>query len=246
MGLDVQTGSRQLQRVIASTSRNIESNVGRVVAEVCPSGCLNVSCKFIDLFFSQSSKLLESAELYQGATSERISAVRKATETLMEQGAREDSPTGRTPKKRITEYIDRWELTKSREVILKEWRKRRPSTAGFAPLQLPASDGLRSPRIEEPKDPAHETPTAIFVPELSEPAEQDLGTRFVEDLGSESDFTASPPAFIPSLASSVSSIAPVAVSFDAPPPLKSKLPTKGTLTERSTNLIPTRGSRRPR
>src|SRR5258705_6780086 len=91
MGVDVQTGSRQLQRTIASTSRNIESNMTQVVAEVCSHGSLKFSVQL--KYYLQSSKLLESAELYQRAASERISAARQATQTLMEQGAQEDAPT---------------------------------------------------------------------------------------------------------------------------------------------------------
>lgn len=34
MSVDVQSGSRQSQRVLASTSRNIESHASRVIAEV--------------------------------------------------------------------------------------------------------------------------------------------------------------------------------------------------------------------
>jgi kinesin family protein 11 len=42
---------------------------------------------------------------------------------LAEHGARADTSTGSTPRKRVWQYVDQWELTKSRAELLQTWRE---------------------------------------------------------------------------------------------------------------------------
>ncbi|THH16360.1 hypothetical protein EW146_g4276 [Bondarzewia mesenterica] len=129
LSADIQSGSRQSQRIIASTSRNLEAHASRVVTE--------------------SSKLSESFDAYGNATTERLSTMRQVAHTLIEQGARDDLPTGKTPRKRVRQYVDRWELTKSRDVILKDWRQRidctsESETSLAESIPLPSSHGVEN------------------------------------------------------------------------------------------------------
>ncbi|KAI6108999.1 P-loop containing nucleoside triphosphate hydrolase protein [Pisolithus croceorrhizus] len=76
---------------IASTSRNVDGFVTRVVSE--------------------GVNLSNSAELYHKAVSGELNRTR------------EDVPTGMTPRKRVWEYVDKWELTKNRDALLQSWRQ---------------------------------------------------------------------------------------------------------------------------
>ena len=40
-------------------------------------------------------------------------------------GAKEDKSTGETPRKRSWDYVDKWERTKNRDVVLRAWREQR-------------------------------------------------------------------------------------------------------------------------
>lgn len=115
--------------------------------------------------------------------------MRKATRSLAEEGAREDVPTGTTPRKRAWNYQDEWELTGSREHLLKTWKEKGdvPSTdretfvAEHVPLQEEDDD------LDD-----GDTPTEMVVDEevTSKPVEQEPST---------------PPEYPPSLESSSSS-----------------------------------------
>ncbi|KAI6022678.1 kinesin motor domain-containing protein [Pisolithus marmoratus] len=103
MMTDVQSELRHFQRGIASTSRNVEGFVTRVVSE--------------------GVNLSNSVELYHKAASGELNTLQDMTRSLVDQGTREDVPTGMTPRKRVWEYVDKWELTKSRDILLQSWRQ---------------------------------------------------------------------------------------------------------------------------
>lgn len=52
--------------------------------------------------------------------------MQQATQRLLEQGTKEDVPTGGTPRRRVWNYVDHWDLMESRENILRA-RKRHAS-----------------------------------------------------------------------------------------------------------------------
>lgn len=152
----------------------------------------------------------------------------------MEQGTREDSPTGLTPRKRVWQYVDEWELTQSRSAVLKAWRQRSGST----------------------------TSSDTFVTENEPPPAQLEDHGLVDEGRVEGEVVVSPgrdsgPLFGPrglasgspvlSLASSASS-----VSVQVSKPVlhekasESSIPTLGTLTDRPINVMTQRGSRRAR
>jgi len=176
--------------------------------------------------------------------------MRKMTDSLVEQGSREDLPTGSTPRKRIWQYTDSWELTKDRDTIVQGWKRRavqsqedesdsESSSARPGIPQLPSSDNLKQPPL----------PSVAVLPEdiseLPDPLpppyhEADPGQPHTPNL---------------SLPLAPSTVPTIALSSVVPNPvIKTKIgkagsdvvPAMGTLTERSTNLIYSRGSRRAR
>ncbi|KAH9842625.1 kinesin motor domain-containing protein [Rhodofomes roseus] len=219
LAADAQSTYRYVQRGISSTSRNIEASTSRIAGE--------------------SSGLSTATDTYGSAASGHLATLRQATQSLIQDGMREDMPTGATPRKRSWDYEDQWELTKSRDALLKEWRRRGHSQAKsetFLAEHLPLPDG------EEPEGESEDemvvdsgTPEEVVEESITPPAEDLPG----------------PPPQVKSLSSSASS-----ASSSIPPPVaglkkptqgvfsKSGLPPVGTLTERSTNVIVARGSRR--
>lgn len=100
----------------------------------------------IDLIVLQSSALIDMSATYKTATTSHVSMVQKATMALSDQGTREDTPTGSTPKKRTWRYVDEWELTESRQALLGAWRSHGMSAVGSETflaehLPLPVDDG---------------------------------------------------------------------------------------------------------
>ncbi|KAJ7712867.1 hypothetical protein B0H14DRAFT_2645079 [Mycena olivaceomarginata] len=81
LGVEVQSEYKSLQRGFASTSRNIESAVGRVVSE--------------------TTSLSSATETYHKISRNELSSATNATNALAEHGAQPDTPTGTTPRKRV-------------------------------------------------------------------------------------------------------------------------------------------------
>ncbi|KAF9649059.1 hypothetical protein BDM02DRAFT_1981864 [Thelephora ganbajun] len=82
--------------------------------------------------------------MYHSAATVQISTLRQVTESLLEVGKRGDKPTGDTPRKKTRKYQDQWELTKSRDVVPKEWRQRGGSakdSEAYLAEHLPLPDG---------------------------------------------------------------------------------------------------------
>ncbi|KAF7294898.1 Kinesin motor domain-containing protein [Mycena indigotica] len=99
LGVEIQSEFKSVQRAFASTSRNIEGAVAHMA--------------------SDSNTLSNATEIYQKASNSELSSLKEATKLLGEQGTKADAPTGHTPKKRTWQYVDKWELTKSRAELLK-------------------------------------------------------------------------------------------------------------------------------
>lgn len=95
-------------------------------------------------FTLQTSKLSSTIENHFNFSTERLSTLREISHTLIEQGARDDQPTGTTPRKRTIEFATEWDLTRPRDDLLREWKSNRPR----APSQL---ERLRMPSLEDLK-----------------------------------------------------------------------------------------------
>ncbi|KAJ7900687.1 hypothetical protein B0H14DRAFT_3752992 [Mycena olivaceomarginata] len=110
LGIEVQSEYKSLQRGFASTSRNIESAVGRVVSE--------------------TTSLSSATETYHKMSRNELSSATNVAKALAELGAQPDTPTGTTPRKRVWQYVDQWELKKSRGELLQTWRETGASATG--------------------------------------------------------------------------------------------------------------------
>jgi len=226
MFTEAQSSLRQFQRGVSSTSRNIESHTNKVVSE--------------------SSKFTESVGAYQAMSQERISNVQSAAHLLVNSGAREDLPTGRTPAKRVHHFVDTWELTQDRDTLLRDRQKvpelLRPTnnTAGLPPIPY-APD-------EDPEDtPA--SPIELDVPDDADEMliEISLPTRVEDDIAI-TPFREQPRAALTSSASSIGAV-PIG-HFPAKDVVKGSRighpKVVGTLTERSTNVMLPRAVRKVR
>ncbi|KAF9246508.1 P-loop containing nucleoside triphosphate hydrolase protein [Melanogaster broomeanus] len=114
MVADVQTDLRHLQRGIASSSRNVEGFTSRVVSE--------------------NTSITNSAEQHHKTVTIGLGSIQQTARSLLDQATRQDVPTGMTPRKRVWEYVDKWELTKSRDDIL---HSRRGMATTLPVLQQP-------------------------------------------------------------------------------------------------------------
>ena len=199
-----------MQRNIASSSRNLEGLTKRVSSE--------------------TSDLSSTTEAYRMAASTHHANLYDATQSLIENGLKEDTPTGTTPRKRRWDYIDEWSLTESRDILLKKWRRQGQSSARTETLPAEHLPPAAAEELEdEPEEPL---------------PEEEKETNEVEDVKMD-DGENVPPTSSPPLTSvsSSNSLTPI-LSVPDPVPkrktsefLRSGLPTMGTLTERSTNIV---------
>ncbi|KAI0703611.1 P-loop containing nucleoside triphosphate hydrolase protein [Cytidiella melzeri] len=217
MVTDTQTGYRYMQRGVSSTTRDAESVTAKVTSE--------------------AKGISSLVETYNTAASAHLSEIYQASQSLADCGAREDMPTGTTPRKRTWEFNDKWALTQGREVLLQERRSRSTSRA---------STHEHHPISEE-----NESEGEVD----ASPIDEDDVLSQVDD--QDDTITLNSPPLAKSLASSTSSTSSRHTVSEPPPaaPMEPKkslhtfrsgLPTKGTLTERSTNVLAGRPSRRLR
>lgn len=173
-----------------------------------------------------------SMDKYEDSASSQLSALGSATKALSTEGTRPDVSDGSTPRKRSWDYVDEWQLTASREDILKVWRSKGLSTVGsetFIAEHLPLPDDEPSAEAEDEE-------------------ESEVYASTAERIDSP---------FIPSTALNES---PMSLPDSPPRPPRSKLPAKGKgkssqaalppaeplVESRSVNVYMTRGSKRHR
>jgi kinesin family protein 11 len=187
----------------------------------------------------QTSGLKTSTQIYRGTAATKLSNVKLATRSLLEKGTREDAPTGTTPRKRVWEYPDQWKLTKPRDEVVREWRNRRGNSTAL-PDAVQAHLSPTKDEDREPEMPAME----ISPPDLELAMDVDIK---MED--EEPALARSTPSSGTSSSCSSSALQ-VHKSTGANGFGKvTKVPGFGpynALRERSTNLLPPKGSRRPR
>jgi kinesin family protein 11 len=174
--------------------------------------------------------------------------MREMTNSLVDRGSREDLPTGSTPRKRVWQYTDNWELTKERETIVQDWKRRGGQTQDSGSDSESSSSRRIIPRERSPAS-LKQLPLPSVAAQLEDISELQDPSPPPYQANPER-----PPSNLPlSLAPSV--IQPIALpSTVSNPATKAKIgkagsdaiPAMGTLTERSTNLIYSRGARRVR
>src|ERR1700731_4661032 len=95
MGADIQSGYRQLQHGLTATAKSIGGVVERVVSEVRHFTSIRLH---LTQFCVQSAILATATETYHKAAVSHLAAAKQATRLLVEQGAQEDTSTGKTPR----------------------------------------------------------------------------------------------------------------------------------------------------
>jgi kinesin family protein 11 len=181
-----------------------------------------------------------------------LSAIQQTSRSLLDQATREDVSTGMTPRKRDRAYVDNWELTKNRDVILQSWKGDTTST-NTTPLSVAQS------LPEESQDtPYGDVQTdGEDTPGDDEVDGDRTATISPSTLASKVPRPLTPPMVSLSSSSSSSATLPVAqqlhpISHPArvlkkTTAAKSGLPTTmGALVDRPTNILGPRGSRRVR
>ncbi|KAF8559590.1 kinesin-domain-containing protein [Imleria badia] len=232
MVTDVQVDLRNVQRGLASSLRNLEGFTSHVASE-----CAN---------------LADSTERHHKMVTTGLSAIQQTSRSLHDQATREDIPTGMTPRKRDWEYVDNWELTKNRDMILQSWRGGITS-ANITPLSVAQSlpEELQNTPYGDVETDGEDTPgddeldgdvTATILPSAPASVVPRLPTPPLVSLSSSTSSSATLPVsqqlpLIPH---------PVAV-LKKTTAAKSGLPTTmGALVDRPTNILGPRGSRRVR
>lgn len=169
-----------------------------------------------------------SMDKYEDSASSQLSALGSATKALSTEGTRPDVSDGSTPRKRSWEYVDDWQLTASREDILKVWRTKGLSAVG----------------------------SETFIAEHLPLPDDESSAEAVNEEESEVDASTTERVDSPSIPSTA--LSPVSLPDSPPPPPRSKLPARGKgksaqaavlpaeplVDSRSVNVYMTRGSRR--
>jgi kinesin family protein 11 len=187
--------------------------------------------------------MADSAERHHKTVMVGLGTIQQSARSLLDHATREDVPTGMTPRKRVWEYVDKWELTKSRDVILHS-RGKGTASANTTPVSAVFS------LPEESEDEANGED------EVEDEDDEDV-TATISPVALASGTTRPPTPPMVSLSSSTSSTATLPVSQQPPPMppcpvlkksgfMKSGLPTMGALVDRPTNILGPRGSRRIR
>jgi hypothetical protein len=179
----------------------------------------------------QSDGLANATATYHQSTVTSLSNVKEAVRAMVDEGARDDIPTGTTPCKRTFELIDHWQLTKRCESILKEKARTRvvnesnPMPNESQEPTIRPADIVEEPLVPDTDDDMLSASESFLLASLQSP---------------ESSSAETPrPAVLQPLA-----VLKKAARIGGPK--KSALPTMGTLTDRPTNLVTSRRPRRAR
>jgi kinesin family protein 11 len=188
------------------------------------------------LTWKQAAALSSATQTYHSATITQISTLRQVTESLVEVGTREDKPTGNTPRKKTWQYQDQWELTKSRDVVLKEWRQRGVSAKDsetFLAEHLPLPDG------DDQEVGTNDGDTVMReADEEAEEVEEEILARSIASSVSSSSTAASVTIRQKCLSPPPIPAPPVPAPVLKPVHKRtSSIPKMGTLTERPTNIF---------
>ncbi|TDL27500.1 kinesin-domain-containing protein [Rickenella mellea] len=124
---DAELGFQSIQRDKASTSSAAED--------------------FSSYVLTEAAAMSNDVQKYSKATTTSVNSIRKRNQSILERGTKDDAPTGATPRKRAWDYVGEWELTKSRESLLRDhYQHNLPSPDTNEPnvgaLQLPESDEI--------------------------------------------------------------------------------------------------------
>ncbi|EJD06038.1 kinesin-domain-containing protein [Fomitiporia mediterranea MF3/22] len=92
---------------------------------------------------AETERLQNELRSHSSSASSHVSSVQQYNKRMLEQGTRQNPPTGTTPQKRKWSYVDKWERTKNRTDLLREYyRQRGPISAESAHDTLQNEDSI--------------------------------------------------------------------------------------------------------
>lgn len=100
LGQDIGSNYGQLQEALASGSSRLGITLGNIATE--------------------AASLSETSSNYSDNLSKNLGLLHATNQRLAEYGAQPDIPTGATPQKKTWKYVDHWDLTQSREALLRK------------------------------------------------------------------------------------------------------------------------------
>ena len=165
----------------------------------------------------------------------QVSAIEQHNKAMVGRSTTAAPPTGTTPQKRKWSYIDKWEKTKNREVLLKEHRIRQASGSGSgSDISQPSepvereqtSEEAAIDRQEEDLEREAEDEEGEGAGEGQEQAKEDVSTlvpppvSHSENLLAAIDIDAEMPASDSSTSSSSDSAASESEPHSLPPPIE--------------------------
>ncbi|KAG7092477.1 hypothetical protein E1B28_008829 [Marasmius oreades] len=160
---------------VETTAGNVRSGLGLLHRGLnTVSGSVQT---YVEHTTSHTKELQNMAETFKDVASTSFSSLQQGYALLRKESTKQDVPTGSTPRKRNWQYVDSWDLTKERDILLQEWRTRESSSVGGeppVPEQSPLPDDTTALELDggqeatpenlstnEPKSPPE------FVPDFS-------------------------------------------------------------------------------
>ncbi|KAM6500504.1 kinesin 2 [Amanita muscaria] len=132
-----------------------------------------------DRLTTETAHLNDLTLSYQTDTSAQLRTTKSAIQALTEEGTKDDVATGSTPRKRVWDFAEEWELTKKRDEILKASR-----------IQTIKSESIASPQTGHPEgkvdddDDAEGTARFVNSPTPDLVTSSESPTSFVSSLSS--------------------------------------------------------------
>jgi len=71
----------------------------------------------------QFGEQAQDTQRYEETSARNLKSIEQAAYNLATKGAKDDVPTGNTPRKRKWQYNNEWSLTRSRKDILQSWKQ---------------------------------------------------------------------------------------------------------------------------
>ncbi|KAL5533323.1 KIP1 [Sanghuangporus sanghuang] len=215
---------------------------------------LDATTKGFDSFGKQlateSDLLYNEFHAHASAAAFHVSTVQQHNRRILEEGTRQNPPTGTTPQKRKWSYVDKWERTQNRSDLLRDYRRQRSSAALETVYPL-ASPTQAVPERQELESIEEEPEGSGSNEEESGNVAADSTEQIVSEIAVKEEPQSDPQRLLEASSSAPSSDCPEApkpapVSVPSVPklarresglPTMKTVPVRTTLQEKSTNII---------
>lgn len=243
---DSQSTLQKTQEVLDATAKGFDVLGKQLVADVsCFIGVMmNLSANF-----DQSDLLINELHAHASAAASHMSSVQQRNKRILEEGTRQNPPTGTTPQKRKWSYVDKWERTQSRADLLRGYRRQR-STPAFdtyplaSPIQATTEEQELENIEEESEAPELQESGSVEVENTGQQTVSKVAVKEEPQSDQQRLLEAPPP--VPPPADEPEAPKPAPTSIPTAPKLARResgiptktLPVRTTLQEKSTNIIP--------